>query len=104
MQVAAKIISLDDNRHNLLVESEPDPLRLSRTGYRITGTRECDVADYVASLVEEVAQSGAGVGNFTHPRYIGHGCYRALGEIILLRSGKSTGTRQPKFKRRRDAK
>jgi hypothetical protein len=44
--MAANIIDLNTYRRpSVRVERMPDPLRPNRTGYRITGTRECDVAD-----------------------------------------------------------
>jgi hypothetical protein len=82
----ADIISLDDYRRpKLRVERMPDPRRPNRTAYRITGTRSCDVQEYIMSLVEEVEQPCAGYGRFVGPHYIGHGCYVALGEIVTLR-------------------
>jgi hypothetical protein len=86
MPLAAEIINLDTYRRpRVRVESERDHRNRNRTAYRLTGVSERDVQDYIFSLVEEVTQAGAGFGNFTPPQHIGHGCYVALGEIIVTR-------------------
>jgi hypothetical protein len=55
------------------------------TAYRIHGTRSQDVQDYIASLVDELEQHGANfASSWRGPHSIGHGCYAAFGEIIII--------------------
>jgi hypothetical protein len=85
MPMAANVINLDAFRQpKVRVERMPDPLRPNRTAYRLTGTSAFEVQEYVTALLEEVDQPGAGYGRFIGPHHIGHGCYVALGEIVIL--------------------
>jgi hypothetical protein len=84
MPVAADIISLDEYRQpKVRVERMPDPHRRNRTAYRITGTSSIDVQQQITGLIAEVEMHGVGYGRFIGPHHIGHGCYVALGEIVL---------------------
>jgi hypothetical protein len=57
----------------------------NRTKYRIVGTRGIDVQEHIAGLVEELEQHGASFSSrFVGPYCIGHRCYVALGEIVVL--------------------
>jgi hypothetical protein len=86
MHGAAAIINLDAHRRpRVQIERMPDPLRPERTAYRLTGTNAFEVQEYITALLEEVEQPGAGFGRFIGPHHIGHGCYVALGEIIVTR-------------------
>jgi hypothetical protein len=86
MHGAADIINLDAYRRpKVRVERMPDPQRPNRTAYRLTGTNAFDVQEHVTALLEEVDQPNAGYGRFIGPHHIGHGCYVALGEIIITR-------------------
>lgn len=87
MHGAADIINLDSRRRPAVrVERMPDPRRPNRTAFRITGTHSADVQDYITSLIAEVEMHGTGYGRFIGPHHIGHGCYVALGEIVITRT------------------
>jgi hypothetical protein len=86
MPMAAQIIDLDAHRRpSVRVEHQVDPRRPNRTAYRITGTRSVDVQERIDALIAEVEMHGVGFGRFIGPHHIGHGCYVALGEIIIAK-------------------
>jgi hypothetical protein len=86
MTVADHIINLDAHRRPAVrVERKASASRPNCTEYRLYGSRSQDVQDYIASLVAELEQHGANFGSsWRGPHSIGHGCYAAFGEIILI--------------------
>jgi hypothetical protein len=83
--VAENIINLDARRRpTVRVIRTVQPGRPNHIKYRLYGSRSQDVQDYIASLTEEVEQPGIGFTRFNGPHYIGHGCYTANGEIVLI--------------------
>lgn len=70
----------------VLVESQADPARPGRTGYRITGlTREAVQAKItqLTNSVDGLQGSPFGFANFVGPARVDGG-YGALGEVIVI--------------------
>jgi hypothetical protein len=84
--VASNITSLDARRRPAVrVERKASASRPNCTEYRLYGSRSQDVQDYISSLVAELEQHGANFGSsWRGPHSIGHGCYAAFGEIVLI--------------------
>lgn len=68
------------------VESEADPKRLGRTGYRITGpTAQVvqDAIDTITATVDAALGGAAGLARFIGPARIDEG-WGALGEVVIF--------------------